>query len=758
MPKYSYPGVYVQEVPSGERSVTGVSTSITAFVGYTGRGKLSEPTRVASYGDFERLFGGLNAQSDLGYAVRQYFLNGGTEAFIVRAAQGAAAASVTLKNGTAGSDAEVLEIRAASEGAWGNGLRIQVDYASANPDSFFNLVVGEYRDGSTAPAAQELFRNLSMNPLSPTYAPSVINASSKLIRVEDKSPAITAKGASESGDLSTFPALTDQDRMLRIAMNGEGPYEVALFPKGGGATVNSLASLATALATAIHGASDSAAFDDATVTVVGSKVRIESGVGGAESSVVILPAAAFSATAKLKLGVAAGGREQEAAASLRPAQTGTVSQDLANVAALTLAENDATTLKLKVGESTIFSGNVSISAKPDTLTQLAADLQSKIRTLGANNPRLKGLTVRVVGTRLVAQPSADSPEVVLSFEDATGQSLCTDLGLIAGGANVQWYGLGSKLNAGAQAGGAVGFDGALPTVTELMGSESAKSGLYALENVDMFNLLCIPEMGRLGRTEQEQLISAAMAYAERRRAFLLVDPPADVDSVTAMEEWARSMPRHKNAAVYFPAVMVADPLNGFRLRKLGPSGTVAGIFARTDATRGVWKVPAGVDTAMQGVQGLACNLTDAENGVLNQLAVNCLRNFPVYGKVVWGARTLTGADEMVSEWKYVGVRRLSLFIEESLYRGTKWAVFEPNDEPLWSQIRLSLGSFMNQLYRQGAFQGSPKDAYFVQCDASTTTQTEVGQGVVNIVVGFAPLKPAEFVVLNLQQIAGQAQM
>ena len=189
-----------------------------------------------------------------------------------------------------------------------------------------------------------------------------------------------------------------------------------------------------------------------------------------------------------------------------------------------------------------------------------------------------------------------------------------------------------------------------------------------------------------------------------------------------------------------------------------PCGFVAGIFAATDASRGVWKAPAGVDASLTGVSGLDTVLTDNENGTLNIQAVNCLRSFRVYGNVVWGSRTLRGNDQVGSEWKYVPVRRLALFLEESLYRGTQWAVFEPNDEPLWAQIRLNVGAFMQGLFRQGAFQGaSAREAYFVKCDSQTTTQNHINMGIVNVLVGFAPLKPAEFVVIQIQQMAGQVQ-
>jgi len=182
-------------------------------------------------------------------------------------------------------------------------------------------------------------------------------------------------------------------------------------------------------------------------------------------------------------------------------------------------------------------------------------------------------------------------------------------------------------------------------------------------------------------------------------------------------------------------------------------------MARTDTQRGVWKAPAGLDAALNGIQGLEVNVNDLENGMLNPLGINCLRAFPVYGRVVWGGRTLRGADQLADEYKYVPVRRTALFIEESLYRALKWVVFEPNDEPLWAQIRLNVGAFMHNLFRQGAFQGkTPREAYFVKCDKETTTQNDINLGIVNIVVGFAPLKPAEFVIVKVQQMAGQIEV
>ena len=209
-----------------------------------------------------------------------------------------------------------------------------------------------------------------------------------------------------------------------------------------------------------------------------------------------------------------------------------------------------------------------------------------------------------------------------------------------------------------------------------------------------------------------------MAYCATRRAMLLVDPLAAwgqvketaaakaSDPSTGVASLGLTGEAARNAAIFFPRVIKSDPqLNG-QPDVFAPCGVVAGIIARTDGTRGVWKAPAGLDAALNGVQGLQVNLTDGENGVLNPLGINCLRSFPVSGRVVWGSRTLRGADLLADEYKYMPVRRLALFIEESLYRGTQWVVFEPNDEPLWAQIRLNVGAFMQNLFRQGAFQGS----------------------------------------------------
>ena len=331
---------------------------------------------------------------------------------------------------------------------------------------------------------------------------------------------------------------------------------------------------------------------------------------------------------------------------------------------------------------------------------------------------------------------------------------------------------------------ASGNDGVAATTqaaaaAEVEGSENAKTGIYALLKADLFNLLCIPPLtivtppSTVPNTVVDVPITGTLEKAatlcESHRALLIVDAPRswNLDSAGANYPAKKigdfSAITRKNAALYFPLVRLPDPLQEGSLDDFAPCGIVAGVMSRTDAERGVWKAPAGLEAALRGVvgtsvAGVAIALNDKENGDFNPLGINCLRSFPNVGHVVWGARTLEGSDVLASQWKYVPVRRTALFIEESLFRGTQWVVFEPNDEPLWAQIRLNLGAFMQNLFRQGAFQGkTPQEAYFVKCDRETTTQDDINRGVVNIVVGFAPLKPAEFVVIKIQQIAGQIE-
>jgi phage tail sheath protein FI len=401
------------------------------------------------------------------------------------------------------------------------------------------------------------------------------------------------------------------------------------------------------------------------------------------------------------------------------------------------------------------------------LTALARLLESAIRAAVPDNPLFAGASVDIASDRLRVTAGPGLPSNRVTFASAGADPTADELMLTGATANSQEYTLGGGAVADtAQLGGPSGNDGDLPDAAALIGDLGSKTGLHALEDVDLFNLLCIPRTAIVGGADgltdvqARAVMAVGESYCEKRRAFFLMDTPRGIDEQPEIRNWlaANDTLRHRNAALYYPRVRIPDPLDDFRLRSVGASGTLAGLCARIDAARGVWKAPAGTEASLRNVAELEDLLTDQENGALNPLGIDCLRTFPIYGNVSWGARTLEGSDQQASEWKYVPVRRLALFLEESLYRGTKWVCFEPNDEPLWAQIRLNVGAFMHDLFRKGAFQGqTPREAYFVKCDKETTTQSDINLGIVNIVVGFAPLKPAEFVIITIQQLAGQIE-
>jgi hypothetical protein len=280
------------------------------------------------------------------------------------------------------------------------------------------------------------------------------------------------------------------------------------------------------------------------------------------------------------------------------------------------------------------------------------------------------------------------------------------------------------------------------------------TALSLLDTIRDVSIIAVPGIGSF------EMVDAGMNYCARRPlsdCFYVADmtqDEKDLESVTLYRDKLANP--NSYGAIYFPWIKALDPTGKSKEAiSLPPSGFLAGIYARTDAKRGVWKAPAGTEATVSGAVGLVTELTDTQHGNLNKdsKSVCVVRKFPGAGIVVWGSRTLSSDPE----WKYIPVRRMAIMLRVSIFNGIQWAVFEPNDEELWSQLRLNIGSFMMNLYRQGAFQGSkPSDAFFVKCDKDTTTQDDINLGIVNVLVGFAPLKPAEFVIVKISQMAGQS--
>ncbi|WP_128429721.1 phage tail sheath family protein [Streptomyces cyaneus] len=613
----TYPGVYVDEVKSSVKTITGVPTAVAAFVGHAPRGPADRPVHITGWADYEAVFGGLRANCPLSYAVYQFYLNGGSEAEIVRVVK----------------DEKTV--------------RLPLGTSAARP-------------------ARESAR--------PSPAPA---------------PAAGGEGGESSAGTGEDESSGEDKK------KGRGEHE-----SGGDARRSSA-----------------------------------SGSSGAASAngPALLAASPGRWARKLRARV-----DWDTAEGKIPDQK----RKLFNL----------TVRDLETGAEERY---LNVSIEPDSPRNLAHLLESS-QLVRVEDPKA---TIHAV-----PEENSDPKDGVDPFTTA----------------EVAPAGQPPYCYAPAETGGSqTDADERPEELKPYRGDPAAKTGLYQLLKTDIFNILCLPDVHWLDEKLRatggsvNALLVPALQLCVERRAILLVDPPASwtggqdggdskaavVGTVlTNMKELELGDPG-KNAAVYYPRVLAPDPLLGGAVRPFPPCGVMAGVLARTDVQRGVWKAPAGTDASLGGVTELEVPLTDLEIGRLNPVGVNCLRRLPAAGPVAWGARTLRGADRLASEWKYLPVRRLALFIEESLFRGTHWVVFEPNDEPLWASIRLNVGAFMNSLFRAGAFQGrTPQDAYLVKCDKDTNPQNDIDRGIVNIQVGFAPLKPAEFVIVHIQQLAGQIQV
>jgi phage tail sheath protein FI len=644
MAQVTYPGVYVEEVPSDVRPIAAASTSIAAFIGVAERGPVSEAVKVFNFTEYQNRYGGFRPDSFLSHAVYQFFNNGGTQCYIVRVAgANAATANIVLRDRAATNPQASLTIFANSPGVWGNQLAVVITDGTNDPVNEFNLAV--FQQDELTPL--ERFDNLSMVPGTQNFVETA-TASSRYIRVTINAANSNAQAGTSRGAAAP-KALTNQKTRFRINVNGDGYQEVnlqAAVPNPA-PDLNTAANIATAIQarvralTRLHASTAQNAFANFLCQVNNGVLLLTSGVASASSSVKVAPAANSSqdATELLGLGLHNGGVETLGAAALRPQHNPP-------------------------------------GVPPDNYF-----------FVGDNN--------------------SPTPEVASVNSGSEGSAISSDQPYI--------------------------------------------EAFSKLDDKEDVSVIAVPGVGSAA------LVGAGMNYCANRSlsdCFFIGDmSPTDV-TVEAAKNFRNAITtKNSYGAVYMPWVRMLDPTGRSSTPILAPpSGFVAGLYARTDGQRGVWKAPAGTSAALGGSVGLAVNLTDTQQGNLNPLNINVIRQFAGAGIVLWGARTVTSDPAL----NYIPVRRMTIFLRVSIYRGIQWAVFEPNDEDLWSSLRLNIGSFMMNLFRQGTFQGAtPTQAFFVKCDNETTTQADIDAGIVNVLVGFAPLKPAEFVVVKISQKVGQ---
>lgn len=778
----SYPGVYVQEVPSGVRTIAGVSTSVAVFIGRTKTGPINKPLSCTSYTEFVRKFSDSYAHSELARSVKLFFLNGGTNCYVVRVANGAQKSAVTLKNASA---VEVLTFTAKSPGLDGESIRLNVTYNGQQPEATFNLELFRWiknSGGQMVKSEMENYQGLSMDPLNAKFAPTYVSQNSSLVDVKLAATAPAASpGYSQSGRplpkaagnfrtaLQSIITAGSQDS-FRISVNGNAFVNVDL-------STADLTGNLTEIKNAIQSSINTNLPSSSQITV-----SLESGPAGppqtsliriisANGDVYIQPALSNDLSRALMLGTAQGGLEVTQYSDARPQPNAIVFKisdletfgNMANNAFDTITINGtdielSPPFNIDLGAGAMYQDGVtpapSISGNSDGIREKFSIIADAINNKKANNPPFNW-TAQLWGSRLAIIPADGGDNAIGTLTTSKSGGGGDDIGPNFE-ENVRYYSLGMSGAGGFQAGVNSGNDGSAPILSDYTNTFPILD-----QEVDIFNLMILPADDEHTPALRSTLWGPTSVFCQEKRAFLLMDPPTswnDAQSATNPTTGVNSLRIglvKDYSAIFFPRVTIKE--NGLDIN-IGPSGAIAGLMARIDSSRGVWKAPAGTEADIRGINGLEYRFSDRDNGQLNPKAVNTLRIFP-NGIVNWGARTMDGDDDFASEYKYIPIRRTALYIEESLYRGLKWVVFEPNDEPLWAQIRLNVGAFMHNLFRQGAFQGTKKqDAYFVKCDSETTTQNDINLGVVNVWVGFAPLKPAEFVILYLQQMTGQIQV
>jgi phage tail sheath protein FI len=773
---YLHPGVYIEEIPSGSKPIEGVGTSTAAFVGYSTRGPIGEPKLIFKWDDYDSEFGGVqNLQKDsqgdaMGLSVAGFFQNGGGKAYIVRitedwenedsdpAIEHAEKAVAYVDNPTDSAN-KALKFSAVNEGVWANGIIARIE-VSALASNLYDVEVGRNNDKGEF-SALESFTSVSLDDTDPMFIKNVIDGVSDLVTVDlvDDLSTIDVDsdsyiGTSISGDLNAvsldFTSLTANNRKLKLAIDGGSEKTVTLEA----IDYSDLSTLAAGIQTLVRAhAADAAdlAYNEFTCAVSNNSLTLTSGSRKVSSAVVVN--GSFGIAPTLQLGTYYVGSS--------------TSGDLTTLT-LPLALSDA--VAFPDADSRTLSGSVDGTAFTP-LALPAADL-ADLDAIATALSGIAGLGCVAVGSQLVLTSDASTETSAVTITSDFGIAPILLLGVAPtdhGG--TEQSGLEFFTTRGSAAfNGQQSAGNSMPQDTLDGGADGGKPGVQDYNKIFTqfikirdINIMCLPGQYWSSDSSGNPVIQNAIGHAEKMKSrMVIVDPPPGYELDAEKKVVDMELPSQTYCVVYYPWVLAANQFYhaerypGLPKNVLAPpSGFAAGMWAKTDGRRGVWKAPAGMATGLLGASKLEFVVEDDEQDSLNPLGINCLRSMSGAGKVIWGSRTrATRADP---EWRYVPVRRTAIMIEQSIYGGIQWAVFEPNDHRLWSALRANIGNFMNGLFRVGAFQGQKaSDAYFVRCGlGDTMTQGEIDAGQVIVVVGFAPLKPAEFVIVRIQQKVNQ---
>ena len=752
MPEYLSPGVYVEEIDAGPKPIEGVSTSTAGAVGVTAMGPTSgKPELVTSFADFTRKFGGFLPEPDAAtvnqwalntteggrwwqfpLTVKGFFENGGQRLYVKRVFSASAVAS----GGTLGRGL-VAEIEQ-DAGAAATSVKLRHLF-NIGVGSVINLVRGDtgvaFANGPFTVSAYNPTTRLAT--LTPTAGAGLGIAASAgrgdkaviqpiVITATDHTLTFSAKARGVWGD----------DLSVRVRPMAGASYNILNEPSIAGAVLSTTLTV------------------DAVVTETTLDVGSNTGVGAGDLISVNGVEYTVTGTAAGQILIAAPGLASAVASG-------------ATVRRLRRAYQSATPgtdIRLW-GGATLYPGAI-VELDNGGATEMLSvvSVAGEVVTLSANmaNDYWEGHKLRVIEAEVsvVYAPAG----LVQAREDFTGLRLTADgsLSYLIDNINER-----SKLVLVAAADPA---NFPLTTVTSLAGFPSTpdggwlklaggndaiaslspddfvgvdagsgkRTGIASLEDIDEISICLAP--GMWSASVQSALIMHCESLKDR---FAVLDPQ-DGLSIEGIRSFREPLDT-KYAALYYPWVEVRDPSRK-RNVQVGPSAHMAGVYARVDVERGVHKAPA--NEVIRGITRIAQDVTKREHDMLNPKNINVLRYFPGRGNRIWGARCVTSD----AAWKYVNVRRLFIYVEESIDEGTQWVVFEPNDEPLWARVRQTINNFLTSVWRSGALQGAKADeAFFVKCDHSTMTQDDIDNGRLICQIGIAPVKPAEFVIFRIQQ-------
>lgn len=787
MPEYLAPGVYIEEIEIGAKPIEGVSTTTTGFIGMAERGPLNKPTLVTSFAEYQRIFGGYLSEKNYGnkrwlpYAVEGFFVNGGQRLYISRVATDEArhssgflpditraaardngagvgvtsvrdttameeilllrddprsnrmrfvksAKAITLDvslNETCATDTEIIKMEkgAASyniqESVRTRGVRITLDDVAdlaaedvliINDETNSEICTVKSVDIDTKtitvrpPLKSGHSEDVELNRLTPsttTKKPILeVRAGSITIPVADMGTDLNQNDAVRIGDEYFIIKATDEDHAIYVEET-PGPEP------GEGAEVKQSPAIKVT-------AADEGAW--------GNKIKIVASESSISSTVLTSPAHDQD---YLDLETVTG-MEDRTVLLLH------TSPPVYGIVTEVIKTEDTTRVKLQNMIAESFESGLEVSTVEFDLMVNFDGTDESFRDLSMDEDH----------SRYIEKVITEETSRLIRVEDvrATGGQGLPKISVPAEGG--VW-----KL--------AGGNDG-IPTDDELNTTYEGKDspepadrkGLYTLKNVDDINIVAIP--GITTQHLQNKLIIHCETTMKDRFAVLDSEEKADLDRIQKQ----RNLHDSKYAALYYPWVRVFDPLSKKRTN-VPPSGYMCGIYARSDTERGVHKAPANEIVrgalGLEEFDGVKRVITKGQQDILNPKGVNCIRAFRGRGIRVWGARTIS-SDSL---WKYINVRRLFIFLEESIEEGTQWVVFEPNDEKLWARVRQTITQFLTRVWRDGALMGTtPGEAFFVRCDRTTMTQDDIDNGRLIVLIGVAPVKPAEFVIFRIAQWAG----